>query len=245
MSRDIEKYAKDYVNNDLSFEKILIEYRREKILEFLNLYKPKSILEIGCGVDSIANYYTDFKSFTIVEPSKKFAFVAVKNINDKIKIYVDFIENKINELKKQNFDFVILSSLLHEVQYPKEFLTKIASLCNENTILHINVPNSDSFHLLWAYEAGLISKLNELTSTAKKLQQNTTFNLTKLVDFIEEHNLKIIKKGSYFIKPFNHSKMLHLINEKIIDKQLLDGLNKMTKYMPDLGCEIFINCKIK
>ncbi|HIC9381853.1 TPA: hypothetical protein ACW5FN_001701, partial [Campylobacter jejuni] len=59
--------------------------------------------------------------------------------------------------------------------------------CIKETIIHINVPNSNSFHLLWAYESGLINKLGNLTNTAIKFQQNTTFDLNKLTQFVKNH----------------------------------------------------------
>lgn len=250
--RDIKKYVEEYKAVDYDFEKTLVRYRRKKVLEILDRHKPKNILEIGCGMDSIANYYTNYDNFLIVEPSQEFASKAIKKQNEKIKVYVDFIENKIDILKYEYFDFILLSSLLHEIPDPQGFLKSVVSLCKEETILHINVPNSRSFHLLWAYEAGIIKKMDELTATAYKLQQNTAFNAEKLSDLVQSCGLDILDKGSYFLKPFNHQKMAMSLkgeNDKnggaLLDDRLLDGLYSMTKYMPDLGCEIFINAKIK
>ena len=209
MNRNIDSYTKTYLN-DYDFESILVKYRRKKVLEILNKYKAKNILEIGCGIDSIVNYYDSFNIFTIVEPSKEFCKTCLKETtiekhqnksensknrdkdnkeNNKddnispiasIKLYNDFIENKIDILKNNKFDFIILSCLLHEVKEPISFLNTIIQLMNNNTILHINVPNSNSFHLLWAYESKMINRLGQLTDRAKKLQQNTTFNLSSL-----------------------------------------------------------------
>ena len=114
---------------------------------------------------------------------------------------------------------------------------------DSNTILHINVPNCKSFHLLWAYESGLIKQIGGLTDRAKQLQQNSTFDLESLERLANDFDLKILDKGSYFIKPFNHSKMEQCIKYNLIDQKLLDGLDAMIKYMPQLGCEIFVNCR--
>ena len=46
------------------------------------------------------------------------------------------------------------------------------------------------------------------------------------------------------MKPFNHAKMTELMKSGIIDENLLNGLNKLAKYFPDNGAEIFVNCKI-
>ncbi len=242
ITRDIEKYSHDYL--DEPFEEIMVKYRRKKVLEILDRYKPENVLEIGCGVDSIVNYYKNYQNFVIVEPSSYFVKKIRQSDFKNLTIINDFVENKIDELKKFDFDFVLISALLHEIISPDDLIEKVKQLLNKDTILHINVPNSQSFHLLWAYESGLIPKLGNLTDLAKKLQQNTTFNLDELSEFLSKHDLEILDKGSYFIKPFNHLKMAKLMKLNFIDDKLLDGLYKMVEYMPNNGAEIFVNCKL-
>ncbi|EPP8196537.1 class I SAM-dependent methyltransferase [Campylobacter lari] len=246
--RNIKQYTQNYINKEHSFEEIMVYYRRKKVLEILNKYNPKNILEIGCGLDSIFNYYKNFDKATIIEPSDIFYNKAINSLEkNNIEIFNDFLENKIAILKNNDFDFIICSSLLHEVNNPDNFLKDILKICNKRTIIHINVPNSNSFHLLWAYESGLINKLGNLTKTAIKFQQNTTFDLNKLTQFVKNNmgsGCMILDSGSYFIKPFNHSKMLSCLENKIIDEKLLDGLYKLSDYMPDFGAEIFVNIRI-
>lgn len=57
--------------------------------------------------------------------------------------------------------------------------------------------------------------------------------------------VSILDKGSYFIKLFSHKQMCELFKSGYIDENLLNGLENMIKYMPNLGAEIFINFKIK
>ncbi|HFZ5203324.1 TPA: class I SAM-dependent methyltransferase [Campylobacter jejuni] len=243
--RDIKQYTQNYTDKEHDFEEIMVYYRRKKVLEILNKYNPKNVLEIGCGMDSIFNYYKNFNKATIVEPSDVFYNKAVNNLkNQNIEFFNDFLENKIKTLKNNNFDFVICSGLLHEVNNPNSFFKDILKICTHDTIIHINVPNSNSFHLIWAYESGLINKLGNLTDTAIKFQQNTTFNLNELTQFIIEGGGIILDSGSYFIKPFNHSKMSLCLKNKILDKKLLDGLYKLSTYIADFGAEIFINFKV-
>ena len=250
MQRDIDKYTQDYLASSYDFESIMVSFRRKKVLEFLESYNAKHILEIGCGSDSIANHYKNFESFCIVEPSKVFAEKAQKDSKGakNIQVINDFVESKLIELKTQKFDFIILSSLLHEVINPESFLKDIFSLCDSDTLLHINVPNAYSFHLLWAYQSGLIPALGGLTHTAKNLQQHTTFSLASLIDFVNKTNggggVTIMDKGSYFIKPFNHKKMQECMQNGIIDENLLLGLDKMTEYLPEFGAEIFVNVRL-
>lgn len=242
-TRDINQYTKDYIEHD--FENIMVEYRRKKVLEILNKYQPKNILEVGCGIQSIFDFYNNYETFTVVEPSEKFCKMIKKskNYNQKITVINDFLENKTEELKNEKFDFIILSSLLHEVIDPIKMLKCIKQLCNNNTLIHINVPNAHSMHLLWAYKAGLIEKIGNLTEVAKHFQQHTTFTLESLAQMVNSVDFSILEKGSYFIKPFNHSKMQKLLDEKIINPELLNGLYDLIEYFPNNGAEIYVNCK--
>lgn len=242
-TRDIDQYTKDYLNHD--FEDTMVYYRRKKVLEILNQYKPKNILEVGCGIQSIFDFYTEYENFTVIEPSVQFCEMIEKSdkYNSNICIINDFLENAVDKLKQNQYDFILVSSLLHEVTEPNKLLESVKALCNKETIVHINVPNAKSFHLLWAYKSGLIERIGELTDVAKHFQQHTTFSIDSLSKMVTNLNYSIIDKGSYFIKPFNHPKMQQLLNENIIDTNLLVGLYGLTEYFPNNGAEIFVNCK--
>lgn len=238
MQRNINKYVEDYLNSD--FENCMAKYRQKKVLEILDKYKPKKILEVGCGLDSISHYYQIYEKFTIVEPSAYFC----SNVKNPSAIIVqDFLENYAEKCTNPDYDFIIVSALLHEVNDTKKFLKALKSLCSPDTICHINVPNSKSFHLIWGYESGLLKSIGTLTETSLKLQQNSTFNIDQLVSCLQNSGYSVIESGSYFIKPFNHKKMQILVEKGIISKNLLDGLYALEKYFPENGAEIFVNVK--
>ena len=243
---EIDGYAIDYIKHDK--EDTVRTFRRQKVLEILNCHKPKHILEIGCGCWSFSEFYHNYDEFLIVERSERFCNMIRKSkyYNSRINVLEGFLEEQINTIKDKNFDFILLSGVLHEVPNQTELLSSIKSLCNNNTILHINVPNNKSFHLLWAYESGLIQQIGDLTATATHFNRHSTFDLSSLIAFVENAGFKVLDTsgGSYFMKPFNHAKMTELMKLGIIDENLLDGLNKLTKYFPNNGAEIFVNCKI-
>lgn len=243
LERDIEKYTKDYLCHN--FEDIMVRIRRDNVLKLFNDYKPKNILEIGCGMQSIFDFYNDFETFTVIEPSKKICenVLKSKNMNSKISVINDYLENQVDFLRAKSFDFILCSCLLHEVENPKCFLQHIKQICKSKTILRIDVPNSKSFHLLWAYESGLLKHIGDLTNTSIKMQQHSTFDIDSLLQLVQKLGFEVLSKGSYFIKPFNHKKMAELLELEIIDKQLLVGLDNMIKYFPENGAEIFVNCR--
>lgn len=248
MERDIKKYTKDYIN--FEFEETMVLMRRKLVLQVLEKYLHRNILDIGCGSNPIFTAISNLEKITIVEPSEVFFGIAKEkvkecNIANKISIYNDLVENCAKELVKESFDFIICSGLIHEVDDPNALLSNISKICNQETVVHINAPNSSSFHLLWAYEAGLIDHIGELTESSKKMQHHSTFNIASLKEICESNGFEIIESGSYFIKPFSHKQMQKLIDAKIISLEVLDALNSMIKYMPDMGSEIYINMRLK
>ena len=90
--RDINAYVDVYTVH--SFEDIMVKFRRQKVLEIMHKYQPKKILEVGCGLDSIFNYYKKFEKAVIVEPAKEFYNKAVSSCTNNIYIYNEFIEKE-------------------------------------------------------------------------------------------------------------------------------------------------------
>lgn len=243
--RDIEKYEKDY--NVPNFEDYQLVYRRRKILESLEKYKPKTILEIGCGMEPLFQFWvSSYDTYTVIEPGEKFYKHALEcaRYNDKIRCVNDFFGEK--SVKNLDcYDVIICSGLLHEVEEITSFLESIRKVCHSDTIVHFNVPNAKSFHRLLAKEMGIIKEVYEPSQRNILYQQNRVFDLETLLNLLQEYHFSCIESGSYFVKPFTHDQMFQMLENGCIDKTVLDGLWKMTEYMPELGSEIYANCKIE
>ncbi len=244
VKRDIEKYAKDYLED--KFEFVMSKYRKNMILEMLKKYKPKNIVDIGPAYNYIFNDYKDFDSYTIVEPSKIMCdkiLTSSRNVKG-VNVINNLIEN-VDNTEFKNVDFVIASVLIHEVENPQIFLKKIHSICNKDTIMHISAPNNNSFHLVYAKEAGLISKIGEITDYSKKMQRLRTYNMKSLEELVSNCGFKIVEKGPFYFKFFNQTKMEKCIEEEMLTEDLLNALVKMAYIMPEYSAEIWINGRIK
>jgi hypothetical protein len=241
--RDLKKYYEDYIS--LPFEEIQISYRRKKVLECLGPSKAQKICEIGCGLDPLFNYINSFESIHIVEPILEFYDNACGMAKSKsnITVHLGKLEENIASLSKEKFDYIVMSSLLHEVGNPEDLLRAVNKISSDNTVIHINVPNAKSFHRILAYEMGLISNLFEKSATQNKMQQFKTFDLESLKSFVISHGFSVIESGSYFVKPFTHEQMQKMYAQNILTKEILNGLYLMVKYMPEMGSEIFVNVK--
>ncbi len=68
------QYASDYLA-DYGFEVEMVRARQKLLVEYLQAKRPKTVVEIGCGNESLACVVPDFDfaKWIIVEPAEAFA----------------------------------------------------------------------------------------------------------------------------------------------------------------------------
>lgn len=246
--RDIKDYEDKYVVEPC--EKYQVVYRRKKVLEVMNKYSHRNILEVGCGMEPIFQFMDDYKTMTIVEPGEAFVSNAnkcAKELKRNVQCIQQFFEDSVQDLiqNKKEFDYVIVSSLLHEVEEPQKLLKAVYSICSFDTVVHINVPNAYSVHRLLAEKMGLIENIHDLSNLQKTMQRNRVYDFETLAKEVEKAGFEVIEKGSYFPKLLSASQMEKMLKEKIISEKIFQGLDKMIEYFPDNGSEIYIQVKKK
>lgn len=243
MNRNLFDYQEQYLNQP--YEKYQVFFRKKKLIEILNNYNHQKILEIGCGMESIFLDFTSYKHLTVIEPTQVFYNKAINDIekvkNKNVSVINELFENSLPFLKQIKFDFVLVSSLLHEIPDLPIFFKTLLEIATEDTIIHINVPNAGSFHRLLAVEMGLIKSEFQKSNSNIQFQQHNIFNINLLKEMVQDNGFTVIESGSYSFKPFTHQQMQDMINSSLLTEQMLDGFYKMEKYLPDLGSEIFVN----
>jgi SAM-dependent methyltransferase len=242
---DIDDYSRKYAVQyaEKTFETVLVGVRRKVVLESLRRHLHHSVLEVGCGLEPLFLFESD-AAFTIVEPSPEFARNARALAGGReVDVIESFLEAAAPSLAGRAFDFIVVSSLLHEVGDPAALLAAVRSLCHAGTTVHVNVPNVRSFHRLLALEAGLIGDLFEASETERRFQRHTRFDSASLAEMLRAGGFEILDSASYFIKPFTHAQMDALMQSGTCGPAVIEGLEKMTKYMPELGCEIYANAR--
>ena len=242
--RNIEDYTDKYVEEP--FEDTMVNIRKKMVIEQCKQYTHKNILEIGCGMNPFFLDFNDYENMVIVEPSDSFvenARVLAEKQGKNIKIISGFLEEQINSIKELGitFDYIILSSVLHELDDPQRMLNAIRTLCGQKTVVHINVPNANSIHRLIAIEAGMIKDVYEPSNQMKKMQRRRIYDMKLLKDEIQMAGFDSIDSGSYFIKPFTHFQMQQCLDEGIINEKVLLGLEGIIKYMPEFGAGIYVD----
>ncbi len=242
--RDLEKYLVNY--DDLPFEDIQISFRRKKILSILENYKPQKLLEVGCGYRPLFIDFKSFEKFTIIEPINKFYSTIKKKApkNSNINIINGLFEESIDDIIDLEFDMIIISSLLHEIKDLNYFLDKLKLICSKETLICVIVPNSNSFHRLLALSMGLIDDLDTKSDTQIKMQQNHNFTRNKLCNLFKSKGFTTENIETFFIKPFTHNQMQLMLDNKIIDLSVLEGLYNLSCKFPDIGSELLLLTKL-
>lgn len=225
----------------LTFEDKLRKYRMEYIVDYFGTIKSDKILEIGCGNDPIFACYDDYKVMDIIEPGNFFYEDTKSKIgNDgRISITKGFIEESHSKLSN-DYDVIVIGGFLHEIDNPEEVLAAVKKIASPSTVVITYVPNANSFHRLLAFESGLIKSNYEFSENDKLFGRRNVFNIQSITSLFITSGYSVLTTDTYFIKPFTHEQMDSLLGLSFFTNEILYGLFKMTKYMPDMGCEIFL-----
>lgn len=237
----VAKYLAQYAAG-ADFEPILVKYRNQQVLRSIKRHAHRRVLEVGCGLAPMFLEFDDYEALVVVEPSDQFVERARSRAADRVEFRLGFLEDVAPTLRR-DFDFVVVSSLLHEVPDPAGLLRAIHAVCSPHTVVHFNVSNARSLHRLLAHEMGLLDDLFAPSETAKKFQRHTMFDLASLRAALERAGFVVLESGSYFVKPFTNEQMSRLLASGILTPAMLDGLSRMAKYVPELGCEIFADVR--
>lgn len=241
-TRNLLEYTEQYLA--LPFEPIQTEYRRKLVLSQILKFEPKRVLEVGCGARPL---FTDLPSeidVTVVEAAQTFADLARQMSRGRNGIHVleGFIESV--DLGIAEFDMIIVSCVLHEVFDPSTMLRTIQRHCSPSTVLHVNVPNAFSLHRMLAVAMGLISSPKAKSETQRLMQQrDVPYDVESLSSELSDVGFTIFEMGSLFVKPFTHNQMQLLVEAGFMTSEMLDGLDKLVQWLPDLGSEIWVNAR--
>jgi SAM-dependent methyltransferase len=232
------------LNREFSFERVISRFRRYYSLQILKENAPNmNILEIGCGPEPLFPEVERYERYVVVEPipayAAKAANLAIKF--PRVTVITDYIESaaKRSPIMEISFDRIILSGVLHEVPDPGGLLEMIWRICKDETLVYISIPNAKSFHRLLALEMGLIRHIQEPSLTDIRFDRTNRFDRTSFSALLDKQGFKILQFATYFVKPFTNDQMEAIVNQGIVDRSIVQGLDRMIQYMPDLGAEMY------
>ena len=239
---DMAQYAKDYAN--APFEDKRVEMRRNYVLQTIVKYPHERILEVGCGMNPWFLHFHKFKEWVLIEAADVFFKNAKSLAGENVRCIQGFAEECISQLANTHFDWIIISSLLHEIENPAKLLNAIKTVCARNTMVHVNVPNANSFHRLIGKEMGIIRDEFSFSDSNHTMQQHAVFSMETLRTLLVNTGFEIVNAATDFVKPFSHAQMQRCVEAGIINQDYLNALSNMVKYIPEMGSEIYVNCRL-
>jgi ubiquinone/menaquinone biosynthesis C-methylase UbiE len=112
--------------------------------KFLKYNKGK-ILEIGCGIGTVTQYYiNNVNSFdvTVIDISEEYVNIVKQRFDNckNFKAYVADIAAKVDILEENGYDTIICSNVLEHIQNDSDAIANMSKLLKKNGLLVLLVP---------------------------------------------------------------------------------------------------------
>jgi len=109
--------------------------------KLVDIYKPSSVLEVGCGVGYLTYIIKmKVKNTFGVDISRKAIKIAKANFGSNYKV-ADIIKLK----TKKKYDLIIAADLIEHLENPKLLVKKMRGLLNEKGIIFVTTPNKSFY----------------------------------------------------------------------------------------------------
>lgn len=167
--RDLNSYLNEYYL--LPFERSAEKYRRKAVLKALREIQPQSLVEVGCGQDSIFNHLDSSILGTIVEPIE--SLTTSQDLGrrlPKIKVINSLFE-AVQVGAIEQAEVVLLSSILHEVNDATLLIETSSRFLQSDGAIVLVVPNAWSIHRFVGKRKNIITNLDDHSDTQRKMQQ--------------------------------------------------------------------------
>lgn len=246
-ARDLRAYEDAYAT-DYDFEAVQVRFRREAVLRCLLAHRPRSVVEIGCGLEPLLPHYLQaggdgVARWIVAEPADRFAAAAreVAALHPGMHVYQGLFEDVAPAIVAAHgaVDLVVCSGLLHEVPDPAAMLRAICGAMAPGAVLHLNVPNALSLHRRLAVAMGLIREPGEFSARNLQMQHQRVYSPGSLRQDVESAGLRVAASGGIFLKPFTHAQMQGVV--ALLGSDILPGLAVLGAQLPELASEIYVD----
>lgn len=216
---------------DPAFEK-----RAWFIFQSVEKYKPKKVLDVGCGRGfylKALSFYSFLKEIHGVDINNNYLNIARKICDDK-RITIRKANVYSLPYPAKYFDFIIASEILEHLKDDKKALLELKRVLKPEGILVITVPNYN-FPFLWDPTNWLLMKIFK-THINKNIwwlagiwaDHERLYSVNEIIKLISACNLKIVKlkKVIHHCIPFSHF-LLYGIGKNLVERL---GLKKFDRF---------------
>jgi len=230
----IEEIAKEYdISQD--FDIVNTKFATDLILPFCN---DRMVLEVGCATGEMTKELAKVcRKLVVVEPSVKYCQNLASYDLD-IDIHNCFFE----ELEsKDQYDIVILASLLHHIEVPGNFLQLVKEKLKDEGFILATVPNMNSLHRRVGVKAKLLENTRASTERNIRFGQYGRFTKESFKELFNQSGFKIYECFGYMLKPFSSGQMQGLN----LPRNIYQALFELGKEFEELSSQLFIRASKK
>ena len=219
-----------YINEQLDFDRVLINYRFEKLKKF---FYGKTCLELGPAEGEMTKRIVEeFESVTVVD--------AATDLLNKIPNYKNLI--KINSLfenfkTKEKYDTIIMDHILEHVDDPISLLKMSLNLLNDNGKILVGVPNANSIHRLVAVKMNILNNQCDLNERDILVGHRRVYTVDSIKNDILSSGLTILKSGGIFFKPLSNKQI-----QNTWSNEMIEGFYRLGEDFQDFSAELYVIC---
>ena len=185
-------------------------------------------------------------TWVIAEPGERFARIAEQARSSKVELVVvrGFFEDKVDEIVEACGgapELTVCLGVLHSIRDPEAWLRMVHSALEPGSRLLLSVPNALSLHRRLAKAMGLIADERELSERDQRRFHYNVFEIEALRSLTEQAGFVVEASGGYLIKPFTHRQMESI--SQVLTPEVLDGLWRLGRTMPELASEIYVRAR--
>lgn len=218
----LDKYKDAYDENFVLDNQLMLNWYPERVSIHV---KGSSLLDLGLGHGYTAIKLAErFKRYLVLEGSKEMIdrFYAKFGV-ERLDIINTWFENFETEEK---FDHIAMGFILEHVENPAFILSKYKKFLSPEGSVFVAVPNGESLHRRFGYEAGLLKDMMGLSKADLDFGHRRVFNVNSLKNLIESQGYRVKNVEGIFLKPITTQQIIDLkLSDDILQAMLKVGVN--------------------
>lgn len=215
--------------------KLMLEWYPHRVV---GMASGPSFLELGLGHGFSTAYFAQhFSRYKVIEGSLEM----IERFRCRFDLaQVDIVHGLFEDFDTtEQFDNIGMGFILEHVDDPGAILRRYRRFLKPEGSLFIAVPNSESLHRRFGYQAGLLPDLGQLSQADRDFGHQRYFCLRTLTNLVADEGYSVSKVEGIFLKPITTQQIIDLK----LTPQVLQGMLKVGVDYPELCNAILMQAR--
>jgi 2-polyprenyl-3-methyl-5-hydroxy-6-metoxy-1,4-benzoquinol methylase len=220
-----------YVNDQLDFDRRLIDFRYETLRPHL---QGPSGLELGPADGQMTrSLIHNFENLTIVDASTELLSLIPDDprLTKVASLFEDY-------QPAGKFNTILMEHILEHIEHPVELMARAKTWLAPGGKMLLGVPNGNSIHRLAAVKMGLLKQPTELNERDHALGHRRVYTPRTFSKDAVAAGLEIVDSGGVFFKPLSNKQI-----QDNWDERMMRGFYELGKDFPDFAAELYLVCQ--